>query len=49
MAHVQITDLNSSDFGLMEELTEEELLEINGGGWFSIVLFEGFIGWWTIR
>jgi hypothetical protein len=31
MARIQITDLNSSDSASMEELTEEELLEINGG------------------
>ncbi len=36
MAHIQITDLNPSDSGLIEELTEEELLEINGGfGWVT--------------
>jgi hypothetical protein len=32
MAQIQITDLNPSDFGLTEELTDEELLAINGGG-----------------
>lgn len=31
MARIQITDLNSSDSASMKELTEEELLEINGG------------------
>jgi hypothetical protein len=31
MAQIQITDLNPSDFGFMEELTDEELLAINGG------------------
>jgi hypothetical protein len=31
MARIQITDLNSSDSASMEEFTEEELLEINGG------------------
>jgi hypothetical protein len=35
MAKIQITDLNPSDFGLMEELTDEELLAIMGGGPFS--------------
>jgi hypothetical protein len=30
MSRLQITELNSSDFGL-EELTDEELLQINGG------------------
>ncbi len=38
MAQIQITDLNPSDFGFMEELTEEELLAINGGGWFNKLL-----------
>jgi hypothetical protein len=32
MARIQITDLNSSDSELIEELTDEDLLEINGGG-----------------
>lgn len=32
MAQIQITDLNPSDFGFMEELTDEELLAINGAG-----------------
>lgn len=32
MAQIQITDLNPSDFGFMEELTDEELLAINGSG-----------------
>jgi hypothetical protein len=31
MAQIQITDLNPSDSASMEELTDEELLEINGG------------------
>jgi hypothetical protein len=31
MAHIQITDLNSSTHELGDELTEEELLTINGG------------------
>jgi len=31
MAQIQITDLNPSDFGFLEELTDEELLAINGG------------------
>lgn len=35
MAHIQMTDRNPSDLGLMEELTDEELLAINGGGRFS--------------
>jgi bacteriocin-like protein len=35
MARIQITDLNPSDAASMEELTEEELFKINGGGRFS--------------
>lgn len=35
MAHIQMTDRNPSDLGLMEELTDEDLLAINGGGKFS--------------
>jgi len=35
MAQIQITDLKPSDFGLMEELTDEELLAINGGKWWN--------------
>jgi hypothetical protein len=31
MSQIQITDLNPSDFRFMEELTDEELLAINGG------------------
>ena len=37
MAHIQMTDRNPSDLGIMEELTDEELLAINGGG---------FSDWW---
>ena len=37
MAQIQITDLNPSDCGFIEELTEEELLEINGGRWYNWV------------
>lgn len=37
MAHIQMTDRNPSDLGLMEELTDEDLLAINGGG---------FSDWW---
>lgn len=37
MAKNQITDLNPSDFASMEELTDEELLEINGGGFGNII------------
>jgi hypothetical protein len=35
MAKIQITDLNTSDFASIEELTEEELLEINGGSFWT--------------
>lgn len=38
MASIQITDLNSSESELLYELTNAELLDINGGGWFSDVL-----------
>ena len=38
MAQIQITDLKPSDFGLMEELTDEELLAINGGKWWNWVI-----------
>ena len=38
MAQIQITDLNPSDFGFMEELTDEELLAINGGKWWHWVI-----------
>lgn len=31
MSRTQITDVSYSDFGLMEELTDEELLQVNGG------------------
>lgn len=31
MAHIQITNLNSSDSDFGDELTDEELLAINGG------------------
>jgi hypothetical protein len=38
MAQIQITDLNPSDSELMDELTPEQLLEINGGiNWESVV------------
>jgi len=34
MAYIQMTDRNPSDLETMEELTEEELLAINGGFFF---------------
>jgi len=37
MAQIQITDLNPSDSGFMEELTDEEILVINGGAWYNWV------------
>jgi bacteriocin-like protein len=40
MARIQITDLNPSDFGNPEELTDEELMAIYGGGWFTTFLRE---------
>ena len=36
MAHIQVTDRNPSDLEPMEELTDGELLAINGGRWLSI-------------
>jgi hypothetical protein len=37
MARIQITDLNSSDSELMDELTDEDILEISGGSfWRSL-------------
>ena len=36
MSDIQISDLNPSDIEFCEELTDEELLAINGGqGWIS--------------
>jgi lactobin A/cerein 7B family class IIb bacteriocin len=35
MARIQICDLNHSDSELLYELTDKELLDINGGGWFK--------------
>jgi exopolysaccharide biosynthesis predicted pyruvyltransferase EpsI len=35
MAQIQITDLNPSDSELMDELTPEQLLAINGGGFWG--------------
>jgi hypothetical protein len=37
MAQIQTTDPNFSDSELMEELTDEELLEIQGGSfWYDL-------------
>ena len=38
MSRIQINDLNSSDFGFLSELTDEEVLDINGGGFWGICL-----------
>ena len=35
MARIQICDLNHSNSELLYELTDQELLEINGGGLFK--------------
>jgi len=35
MAAIQMTDRNFSDLEFMEELTDEELLAINGGGYWD--------------
>jgi hypothetical protein len=38
MAQIQITDLNPSDAELIDELTPEQMLEINGGiNWYIVV------------
>jgi hypothetical protein len=36
MSRIQIADLNSSDFGFLSELTDEEMSGIDGGcrGWY---------------
>ncbi len=36
MAHIQMTDRNFSDLEVMEELTDEELLAINGGAFGAV-------------
>ena len=41
MAHTQMTDRNLSDLGFMEELTNEELLAINGGGFWDDIEDKG--------
>jgi hypothetical protein len=39
MARIQITDLNHSQSELLLcELTAEEMLEINGGSWFTRIV-----------
>ncbi|MBG1267516.1 hypothetical protein [Nostoc sp. WHI] len=39
MARIQITDLNPSESELLLcELTAEEMLEINGGSWFTRIV-----------
>jgi len=44
MARIHITDLNPSDYGLMEDLTEEELLVINGGlAWYVVIAIAGLL------
>ena len=35
MANIQIADINPSESELLYELTDAEILDINGGGWFS--------------
>jgi hypothetical protein len=41
MACIKITDLNLSDYGLMEDLTEEDLRVINGGCFFLVIAIAG--------
>ncbi|MBD2533350.1 hypothetical protein H6G97_28825 [Nostoc flagelliforme FACHB-838] len=38
MTRIQITDLNPSEPGLLYELTDEELLDINGGSLFGRIV-----------
>ena len=38
MSRIQINDLNSSDFGFLSELTDEEMSGINGRGWWIVAL-----------
>lgn len=38
MARIQICDLNHSNSELLYELTDQELLDINGGGLFKKIL-----------
>ena len=38
MASIQINDINPSDTQLLFELSDEELLAINGGGWLSRIV-----------
>ena len=35
MANIQIADINPSESELLYELTNAEILDINGGGWFT--------------
>jgi hypothetical protein len=35
MANIQIADINPSESELLYELTDAEILDINGGSWFS--------------
>ncbi|NJL51398.1 MAG: bacteriocin [Hydrococcus sp. SU_1_0] len=37
MTSIKIDDLNLSDSELMCQLSDQELLEINGGGWFKAI------------
>jgi hypothetical protein len=50
MARIQITDLTPSDYGLMEDITEEEFLVINGSGWkwYKIIAVAG-LTWAAVR
>jgi bacteriocin-like protein len=38
MSRIQINDLNSSDFGFLSELTDEEMSGINGGKWWYLLI-----------
>lgn len=37
MTSIKIDELNVSDSELMYQLSDQELLEINGGGWFKAI------------
>ena len=36
MSRIQINDLNSSNFGFLSELTDEEMSGINGVAWATL-------------
>ncbi|AFY48971.1 hypothetical protein Nos7524_3168 [Nostoc sp. PCC 7524] len=38
MARIQIADLNPSDSELLHDLSDSEMLDINGGGWLKVLI-----------